>query len=71
MVNHQQYEDRVRALAHTLDALTNDIVATDEMDINEMLGAFDGRIMAIRDTWRELKHLIGLGVNDKPFGQDE
>ncbi|MDX2161160.1 MAG: hypothetical protein SF162_07545 [bacterium] len=64
-VMNQQYEQRIRDLVRALDAMTSDIPSVDGMDLNEITGMYDGRIMAIRDLWRELKQLMGLSGVDQ------
>lgn len=65
-MNHP-LNQRIVDLIRVLDELTADFPSTDGMDINEIMGMYDGRLMTIRDTWQELKSLLGIfGENQSP-----
>lgn len=50
---------RIADLVRTIDFLVSDLPSLEGMDINEIMGMYDGRMMAIRDAWTELTALLG------------
>lgn len=60
-------DQRVIDLIRVMDEMLADIPSTDGLDINEILGMYDGKLMVIGETWQELKTLLGIfGEADRP-----
>lgn len=68
-MNEQERQQRISELVRVLDSFTSDFPNTDGLDVNEMMGAYDGALLVIRDAWQELKAL--LFQPPSPTGSEE
>lgn len=61
-------DQRIVDLIRAMDGMLEDIPPhTEGLDINETLGVYDGKLLMIRETWEELKALLGIfGEHDAP-----
>lgn len=62
----EQQSQRIAELLQSIDAMLAANPISSGMDINEMLGAHDGALMAIREAWDELKELLIRSAGPTP-----
>jgi hypothetical protein len=64
-------DQRIVDLIRAMDATLEDIPPhTDGMDVNEIFGVYDGKLLVIREMWQELKTLLGIFGEDDSPGQN-